>query len=85
MIRTDAGLSVSRFGELIDVPRRTHTYRLAKHRAGDPAKGPWPAPVVDRIEPIVARYASTRRRGGSPQGVGHRWRSMATMSARNRR
>jgi hypothetical protein len=31
--------------------------RLAKHRAGDPAKGPWPAPVVDRLEPVVAKYA----------------------------
>ncbi|MEM9518054.1 MAG: integrase core domain-containing protein [Actinomycetota bacterium] len=58
MIRTDAGLSVSRFAELIDVPRRTYTYRLAKHRGGDPEKGPWPAPVVDRIEPIVAKYAA---------------------------
>ncbi|MEM9204021.1 MAG: integrase core domain-containing protein [Actinomycetota bacterium] len=69
MIRTDAKLSVSRFAELIDVPRRTYTYRLAQHRAGDPArlaqhragdpaKGPWPAPVVDRIEPVVAKYAA---------------------------
>ena len=58
MIRTDAKLSVSRFAELIDVSRRTYTYRLAKHRAGDPAKGPWPAPVVDRIEPVVAKYAA---------------------------
>ena len=58
MIRADAKLSVSRFSELIDVPGRTYTYRLAKHRAGDPAKGPWPAPVVDRIEPVVAKYAA---------------------------
>lgn len=57
MIRTDAQLSVSRFAELIGVPRRTYTYRLAKHRAGDPEKGPWPAPVVDRIEPVIAKYA----------------------------
>lgn len=57
MIRVDAALSVSRFAELIGVPRRTYTYRLAKHRAGDPVKGPWPAPVVDRIEPVVAKYA----------------------------
>lgn len=57
MIRLDAQLSISRFAELIEVPRRTYTYRLAKHRAGDPPKGPWPAPVVDRIEPTVAKYA----------------------------
>lgn len=50
-------MSVSRFAELIGVPRRTYQYRLAKHRAGDPPKGPWPAPVVDRIEPVVAKYA----------------------------
>jgi putative transposase len=57
MIRTDAQLSVSRFAELIDIPRRSYHYRLAKHHSGDPPKGPWPAPVVDRIEPVVAKYA----------------------------
>jgi len=57
MIRTEAKLPVSRFAELIDLPRRTYHYRLAKHRAGESAKGPWPAPVVDRIEPLVAKYA----------------------------
>ena len=50
MIRTDAQLSVSRFAELIGTSRRTYHYRLARFRAGDPPKGPWPAPVVDRIE-----------------------------------
>lgn len=58
MIRTDAELSVSRFAELIGVPRRTYHHRLARFRAGDPVKGSWPAPVVDRIEPDVAKYAS---------------------------
>ena len=57
MIRTDASLTISRFSELIGVARRTYHYRLAKWRAGDPVKGPWPAPVVDRIEPTVAKYA----------------------------
>ena len=57
MIRTDAGCSVSRFAELIGVPRRTYCARLARLRAGNPPKGPWPAPVVDRIEPDVAKYA----------------------------
>lgn len=57
MIRTDAGMSISGFAELIGVSRRTYHYRLAKWRAGDPVKGPWPAPVVDRIEPLVAKYA----------------------------
>ena len=40
------------------MPRRTYHGRLARHRAGDPAKGPWPAPVVDRIEPTVVKYAA---------------------------
>ena len=58
MIRTDARCSVSRFAELVGVPRRTYHARLARHRAGDVAKGPWPAPVVDRIEPAVAKLAA---------------------------
>ena len=57
MIRTDAECSVSRFAELIGVSRRTYCARLARLRAGNPPKGPWPAPVVDRIEPDVAKYA----------------------------
>ena len=58
MIRAEAGCSVSRFAELVGVPRRTYHGRLARHRGGDPPKGPWPAPVVDRIEPTVAKYAA---------------------------
>ena len=50
MIRTESGCSVSRFAELVDVPRRTYHGRLARHRAGDPPKGPWPAPVVSGLE-----------------------------------
>ena len=34
MIRQEAELTVSRFAELIGVPRRTYHYRLAKLRAG---------------------------------------------------
>jgi putative transposase len=60
----EAQLSVSRFSELIGVPRRTYTNWLAKHRAGDPAKGPRPAPIVDRIEPVVAKYARDWRAWG---------------------
>ena len=58
MIRTDAGCTVSRFAELVGVPRRSYHARLARHRAGDVAKGPWPAPQVDRIEPAVAKLAA---------------------------
>src|SRR5690606_29372581 len=45
MIRVEAQLSVSRFAELIGVPRRTYHYRLARWRAGDLEKGAWQAPV----------------------------------------
>ena len=84
MIRTDAQLSVSRFAELIDVPRRTYTYRLAKHRAGDPRKGPWPAPVVDCIEPIVRSTRRSGRRGVTARSEPSPT-SMATTSDQNRR
>lgn len=57
MIRSDAGCSVSRFADLVGVPRRTYHARLARHRSGNAAKGPWPAPQVDRIEPAVAKLA----------------------------
>ena len=58
MIRTDAACAVSRFAEMVGVSRRTYNSRLARHRVGDPAKGPWPAPVVDRIEPAVEKLAA---------------------------
>jgi hypothetical protein len=57
MIRTEADITVSRFAELIGIPRRTYTRRRARWVAGEPAKGPWPAPTVDRIEPTVAKLA----------------------------
>ncbi|MEU5885211.1 integrase core domain-containing protein [Spirillospora sp. NPDC047279] len=58
MIRQDAAMPVSRFAELIGIPRRTYTRKLTKLRAGNPQKGPWPAPVVDELEPVVAKYAA---------------------------
>ncbi len=57
MIRTDAACAVSRFAELIGVSRRTYHSRLARHRAGDPSKGPL-TPVVDRIELTVEKLAA---------------------------
>ena len=58
MIRTEAGCSISRFAELVGVPRRTYHARLARLRGGEVSKGPWPASVVDRIEATVAKYAA---------------------------
>lgn len=58
MIRQDAAMPVSRFAALIGIPRRTYQWRLARYRAGEPVKGPWPAPVREVIEPLVAKYAA---------------------------
>ncbi|MEV0700854.1 hypothetical protein AB0I53_23495 [Saccharopolyspora sp. NPDC050389] len=57
MIRQDAAMPVSRFTALIGIPRRTYTRWIIKSRAGNPPKGPWPAPVVEAVEPIVEKYA----------------------------
>ncbi|WP_206443037.1 integrase core domain-containing protein [Candidatus Protofrankia californiensis] len=59
MIREDAAMPTSRFCELIGIPRRTYARWRATARAGGPAgKGPWPAPVVDTVEPVAAKYAA---------------------------
>lgn len=57
MIRTEAGMPIARFSELIGMPRRTYTRRRSRWLAGEPVKGPWPAPVVEAIEPTVAKLA----------------------------
>jgi hypothetical protein len=59
VIRAEAGLSVARFCELLGMPRASW-YRWRAAVAGGaarPGKGPWPAPVVDRVEPLAAKYA----------------------------
>lgn len=61
MIRQDAAMPISRFTALLGIPRRSYTRWLARARAAAqaplPAKGPWPAPVLERVEPIVEKYA----------------------------
>jgi putative transposase len=42
---------------LAGIPERSYRRRLARLRQADPIKGPWPAPVVDRIEALAAKYA----------------------------
>lgn len=44
---------------LAGIPERSYRRRLARLRHGWPVKGPWPAPVVDRIEELAAKYANT--------------------------
>ena len=56
-MRAEAGLSVVRFCELLGMPRASW-YRWRAAVGADrprPGKGPWPAPVVDQIEPLAAR------------------------------
>jgi putative transposase len=59
MIRLEAGMPITRFAALIGMPRRTYTRRRSRWLKGDPVKGPWPAPVVEAIEPTVAKLAET--------------------------
>ncbi len=57
-LRAAHGVSVSRFAALAGIPERTYWRRLGRHRVGDPPKGPWPAPRVDAIEAVAAKYAA---------------------------
>jgi transposase InsO family protein len=59
VIRTEAEMPVSRFCELIGIPRQCYVRWQAKARTGAAVvKGPWPAPIVDELEPVVAKYAA---------------------------
>lgn len=49
-------MPVSRFAALAGIPERTYRYRLAKLRSGS-LRGPWPAPAVDAVEELAAKYA----------------------------
>lgn len=57
MIRLEAGLPTSRFVRLIGVPERSYRRWQQRQRQGRPAKGPWPAPQQDRVEPTAIAYA----------------------------
>src|SRR4051794_1295561 len=51
-------MPVSRFSRLTGIPERTYRRRLARLRAGATTKGPWPAPKVDAVEAVAAKYAA---------------------------
>lgn len=51
-------MPVSRFSRLAGIPERTYRRRLTRLRAGQPTKGPWPAPKVDAVEALAAKYAA---------------------------
>lgn len=57
MIRAEAGMPTSRFCDLLGIPRPTWYRWKAAVQGSRPGKGPWPAPVVDDLEPVAAKYA----------------------------
>jgi putative transposase len=57
VIRSQAGLTVTRFCELVGVPRRSYQRWKAQGDRAPAVKGPWPAPVRDRIEQPAVQLA----------------------------
>lgn len=57
MIRTDAGMSTTRFCQLIDMPERTWRRWQAKDRAGQQPKGPWPRPARTAALELARKHA----------------------------
>lgn len=91
MIRQQAGMPVSRFCELTGIPRRTYHRWQANVRAGGRVKGPWPAPVLDVAEALVAKYAADwpgwghRKIYGLMRADGHRLSMSSVERAMRRR
>ena len=65
MIRLEAGMSTARFCRLVGVPERSYRRWQQRQRQGRPAKGPWPTPARDRIEPAAIDYADRFPQWGS--------------------
>ncbi|HET9172266.1 MAG TPA: helix-turn-helix domain-containing protein [Actinospica sp.] len=66
-VRRDAKISVVSFCTLVGVPRRTYYRYLDKAKADSATqspKGPWPAPVVDRLTTAVQRHLEEHPRDG---------------------
>jgi transposase InsO family protein len=57
VIRVEAGMSTTRFCQLIDMPERTWRRWQAKTRAGGQAKGPWPRPARTAAVERVRKHA----------------------------
>ena len=57
MIRLEAQMPTTRFTRLIGVSERTYRRWQQRERQGRPARGPWPAPQRDRVEPAAIEYA----------------------------
>jgi transposase InsO family protein len=65
VIRLEAGMTTSRFTRLIGVPERSYRRWQQRQGHGRPAKGPWPTPSADRIEPVAIAYADRFPQWGS--------------------
>jgi putative transposase len=91
VIRQEAGMPVSRFCHLSGIPRRTYHRWQANVRRTGRAKGPWPAPVVDPAEALVAKYAADwpawghRKIFGLMRADGHRLSKSSVERAMRRR
>jgi transposase InsO family protein len=57
VIRLEAEMSTARFCRLVGLPERSYRRWQQRQRQGRPAKGPWPAPARDRVEPAAVAYA----------------------------
>jgi transposase InsO family protein len=57
VIRTEAGMSTTRFCALLDMPERTWRRWQANARAGRPPKGPWPHPARDQVRDAARWHA----------------------------
>ena len=65
MIRRDASISTAGFCRLLQIPERSYRRWQQRERQGRPAKGPWPTPAADRIEPTAIQYADHYPQWGS--------------------
>lgn len=57
MIRVEAGMSTSRFCQLIDMPERTWRRWQAKAKQSRPPEGPWPQPARKAARELATKYA----------------------------
>ena len=91
MIRVEAGMSTARFCRLLDMPERTWRRWQARTRAGQPARGPWPAPVTERVEPYGVKHAEAhpawghRKVWAMTRHAGHRISPSTTLRIPRRR
>ncbi|MEJ7704166.1 MAG: hypothetical protein WKF47_11050 [Geodermatophilaceae bacterium] len=71
VIRVEAGMSTSRFCQLIDMPERTWRRWQASAAAGEQVRGPWPAPVAATVQDAVIGHAQAHPAWGHRKVLGH--------------